>query len=74
MGGRKRTRYIITAEQMKAFSHIKELLQLDRIFNNTTIFKEHIHGGPLDEKTVKQIKATFSIWHDSWIKPNLDKL
>lgn len=71
---RKRKNYLITAEQMKAFNDIKEFIQLDRIFNNTTIFKEHIDGGPLDTKTVDQIKANFSLWYNSWVKPNLDKL
>lgn len=71
---RKRKNYLITVEQMKAFNNIKEFVQLDRIFNNTTIFKEHIDGGLLDTKTVDQIKANFSLWYNSWVKPNLDKL
>lgn len=74
MVGRKRTRYIITAEQMKAYNTLKELLPLERIFNNTTIFKESIDSGPLDTDTVKKIQDTFRLWHNSWVKPNLDKL
>ena len=74
MGGRKRTKYIITSDQMKAYNELKQLLSLDRIMNNTTIFKESIESGPLDEKTVEKIKDTFRLWHNSWVKPSLDKL
>lgn len=71
---RKRTRYIITADQMKAFNQLKEMLNIERILNNTSIFTETIDYKNLDERTVNKIKESFTLWHKSWIKPSLDKL
>lgn len=72
--GRKRTKYTITVEQMAAYRALSERLQLDKILNQTTIFKEPISGSPLDEPTRDKIQATFTLWFNSWIAPHLNKL
>lgn len=71
---RKRTKYTISIEQMKAVREIKERMSLERIFNETNIFHEAINDSPLDENTVLKIKGSFKVWFESWIKPQLDKL
>ena len=77
MGGRKRKNFLINREQMKAFNDLKEMLQLDRIMNNTSVFEPPMDRGQnikFDQETANQIKAEFTLWFNSWVKPNLDKL
>lgn len=72
--GRKRTKYTITVEQMKAYNEISKNLTIDRIVNYTTIFKDPTLNPPLDPYTRDEIQKTFTLWFNSWIAPHLNKM
>lgn len=77
MRGRKRKRYTITIEQMAAYNRLKERLQLDHILNHTNIFQPPTDYGQSphwDAITAQDIQEDFTLWFNSWIKPNLIEL
>lgn len=64
----------LTGTKKDRARQLRERIDPDYLFNNTSVFSQGIGMPPFDPYTIDQIKASYALYFYSWIKEDLEQL